>query len=398
MSYIVEQEFVDNINNILISLESVDPPAHADENYVLSCIEILQLILDAIYKTDSKFQSKKMLYPELLEQYVYEYFGDRLYDNPFMFNESPEMKGQLRSRFKYLSTLEQPPQRSLAWHAYRNNCITASDSASILNKNPYKVRHQLLLEKSLVNNKFINLTNDAIRHGVMFEEVVCKIYEYFENTTVKEFGCLPHDTISYVGASPDGIDENGIMLEIKCPTGRKIFGYPPYVYWHQMQQQLEVADLNLCHYVECSIKVIKEDEFINNFNKAGTKYIRGIVIEYYNMTSNKLEYLYYPYRDPLKYYKEWVDNNIDIICKDNMKDFRNTVYWKLDIYTICNIYRNKRWFERVLPEYTSFWTEVLYNRENPEQLQQKVIQKEELKKNRKRIVKKVCLIAESDDD
>ena len=390
MKYHIENKLENDINMILQDLSKIDSPNHADRCYVDSCIEIIQDVLIHIYSSDSKFNAKKLLFNEILEQYVYRFFKNKLYDCPYIFELTTEMKEKYKNQFKYLSTIKQPVQRSNEWYEYRNSRITASDSASILNKNPYKSRDQLLIEKSTPRNNRVSISGDAIRHGVIFEDVVCHIYEYIENTKVKEFGCLPHDSIPFLGASPDGIDQNGIMLEIKCPTGRKIYGTPPYVYWHQIQQQLEVANLNLCHYVECYIRVIEEEDFLINYREIGTKYTRGVIIEYFNYTINKLEYVYYPYRNALKYYKKWEESEINKLIDDEGKDYRNTIYWILDTYSKCDIFRNKRWFNEVLTEYEDFWKKVEECKTDPEMLPKKKIC------TRKKKIK--CLISESDED
>ena len=63
---------------------------------------------------------------------------------------------------------------------------------------------------------------------------------------MKLFGCIRHPTINFLAASPDGIDEDGTMIEIKCVYSRKITGIPKKVYYDQMQLQMEVCNLNKC--------------------------------------------------------------------------------------------------------------------------------------------------------
>ena len=47
--------------------------------------------------------------------------------------------------------------------------------------------------------------NDAIIHGVMFEQVSQVLYETRNKIKISEFGCIPHKDLSYIGASPDGV-------------------------------------------------------------------------------------------------------------------------------------------------------------------------------------------------
>ena len=81
-------------------------------------------------------------------------------------------------------------------------------------------------------------------------------YEKEYNTVVSDFGCIPHKTIPYLAASPDGIntllssERHGRMLEVKNIVNRDITGIPKVEYWIQMQIQMEVCMLNECDFLE----------------------------------------------------------------------------------------------------------------------------------------------------
>jgi hypothetical protein len=97
------------------------------------------------------------------------------------------------------------------------------------------------------------------------------------------------------GASPDGINELGIMIEIKCPYSRQIIdNYVPPKYNLQIQGQLSVCNLNECHYIECNFKSYDTIEEYNKYN-LDDKINHGIIIEYKN---KKLNEFYYIYSDP----------------------------------------------------------------------------------------------------
>ena len=49
-------------------------------------------------------------------------------------------------------------------------------------------------------------------HGTKYEPVATTAYEIRNNTSVIEFGCLPHPIYTELGASPDGITPDCIML------------------------------------------------------------------------------------------------------------------------------------------------------------------------------------------
>jgi hypothetical protein len=78
---------------------------------------------------------------------------------------------------------------------------------------------------------------------------------------VHEFGLMRHPVHEFIGASPDGINDHGIMVEIKCPYRRIIDGTVPDQYYTQMQLQLDVCDLDECDYFECEIDELEQTDF-----------------------------------------------------------------------------------------------------------------------------------------
>jgi hypothetical protein len=59
-----------------------------------------------------------------------------------------------------------------------------------------------------------------------------------------EFGLIVHKDYPWLAASPDGLTTDGLCVEIKCPTRRKIIpGVVPHHYIPQIQVQMEVCDV-----------------------------------------------------------------------------------------------------------------------------------------------------------
>jgi hypothetical protein len=77
---------------------------------------------------------------------------------------------------------------------------------------------------------------------------------------------LLHPELAGFGASPDGITEDGIMLEIKCPYSRvPVAGEVPKAYRAQVQGQLEVCGLEECDFLECRFEMyFDEEEFLDD--------------------------------------------------------------------------------------------------------------------------------------
>ena len=57
-------------------------------------------------------------------------------------------------------------------------------------------------------------------------------------------------TGSFLGGSADGVTEDGILVEIKCPLTRKIENKVPKHYMPQIQLLLEILDLDVCDFVQ----------------------------------------------------------------------------------------------------------------------------------------------------
>ena len=222
-----------------------------------------------------------------------------------------------RNRVKILRNKEQPIQRSENWFKSRNTIITASEAASCLtlskktcenyvnlyniNKfkyndkisaNSYESLNDYIIKKcKAFNGENVFFDNKYTIWGKKYEEVAVQLYKKLKNTQVYEFGLLKHPYLRWLGASPDGITSDGVMLEIKCPLSRKINEkYPPFGYYIQVQIQLQCALLYEADFLECEIKELNNIEeylladlptqnTINcDQNNNGIKY-KGIIIK-----------------------------------------------------------------------------------------------------------------------
>jgi hypothetical protein len=73
------------------------------------------------------------------------------------------------------------------------------------------------------------------------------------NKKIHDFESIEHPVHTFLAASPDGIDDDGIMKEIKNPRVREIIGVPKPEYWVQTQIQMACCDLNACDFIESYI-------------------------------------------------------------------------------------------------------------------------------------------------
>ena len=270
-----------------------------------------------------------------------------------------------------LKTIKQPAQRTPEWYEYRNNRLTASDLGTAMGVNPYCKRKKLIAKKCGYEEPF--WAGPAVKHGIKYEDVAIHIYEKRNNVNIFEYGCIPHPTIPHFGASPDGICDTdsinkkyiGRMLEIKCPKSRVIKEFIPMHYELQVQGQLEVCNLDYCDYLECSIKEYDSlqdflDDSINTINKTKSGMEKGVVIETHDSTLDKNTYFYLYDFENKEEIDKWEEKT-----KQNMKEvYIKTTYWKLEVYSIKLVKRDRERFDTILlPEINSFWEDVLKYRE-----------------------------------
>jgi putative phage-type endonuclease len=125
--------------------------------------------------------------------------------------------------------------------------ITASDVASALGENHYE-SPDAFVKKKVLRTKWAG--NAATAHGTLLEPIARDLYDQKTGRKSHEIGLVQHREYPWLGASPDGVTEDGILVEIKCPLTRKIEAKVPKHYWPQVQLQLEITDLDECDFVQ----------------------------------------------------------------------------------------------------------------------------------------------------
>jgi hypothetical protein len=154
---------------------------------------------------------------------------------------------QLLERVKQLKEAKYADQRTDEWLELRENMITASDVASAVGDNHYE-SPDAFVRKKVLKTKWAG--NAATAHGTLLEPFVRDLYDarFGKNTT--EIGLVQHRDYPFIGGSADGITDDGILLEIKCPLTRKIENKVPVYYMPQIQLLLEILDFEDCDFVQ----------------------------------------------------------------------------------------------------------------------------------------------------
>jgi len=265
----------------------------------------------------------------------------------------------IRKYREALNVLLQLPlmkQRTEEWFEARKTRLTASDLYDAIKGGNVSIK----LAKKKANIVVDNINYNAIpalKWGTMFEPMATRCYsQKMNNIVIHDFGLVCDMDNAHFGASPDGINELGIMMEIKCPYSRKIIdGVIPDKYKMQIQGQLAVCKLKECDYIEC---VFKSLDSVDDYLALEVEK-HGVIAEFYNQ---KGEYVYY-YSDPNKTPKECVDEICDSlrtasICKEQQLKFSKYTYWKLDEMIIQRVVFNRKAWETILPKIDTFWESV----------------------------------------
>lgn len=270
---------------------------------------------------------------------------------------------QYRSELKVLLQLPLMKQRTTEWFEARKTRLTASDLYDAVKGGNVSIR----LAKKKANIVVDNINYNAIpalKWGTMFEPMATRSYsQKMNDINIHDFGLICDTDNKHFGASPDGINELGIMLEIKCPYSRKIMdGVIPDKYRMQIQGQLAVCKLKECDYIECIFKSIEDEE---DYLKLDNTVKHGVIAEFYN---SKGEYVYY-YSEPNQTPKECLEeitNNRDNYIKDYSDanaanaalKFSKYTYWKLDEMIIQRVIFNANEWVNIIPKINAFWETV----------------------------------------
>ena len=349
---------------------------------IMFALEDVKDNLDINMYSDAKFDENMYMY---IKEGIFNYveFNEELFEN--VYNECIEevcnkTKFLLRSyrknlddfdkytlenndKLDYLRNVKQPEQKTDEWYIFRKNHITGSNAWKIFHTEGS--RKQLIYEKLQPTENCIvksSLNENPFNWGHKYEPLTNRLYEYYNDVKVEEFGCIPHKTIPFLAASPDGIivskKNNGRMIEIKNVVSREITGIPKMEYYIQMQIQLEVCDLDECDFVET--KFVEYNSY-EDFKKDKYNVEKGMIIvliendskfiyEYSNLFQNSEKELQ-EFTNEI-YNKYELDHNT--LQNENYKWYK-TVYWKLHTFSCVLVPRNKEWFNLKYPKMEEFW-------------------------------------------
>jgi putative phage-type endonuclease len=331
----------------------------------------------------------------------------------------PKEYSELKNIIESLKSQPQIEQRSQEWYEYRKGRITASDSATALDLNPYEPVESFILKKLGYDTPFID--NMHTHHGKKYETIATLIYQHVYNNVVDEYGVIIHPEYTFLGASPDGICSDksldnkfsprmGRMLEIKCPVTRNIItsgeiigNICPFYYYTQIQQQLLCCKLDKCDFWQCKIteyksrtqylqdncedsKIIDTSDINIKIDKYATK---GVIIMLCpkifkpRFDEDRLEWqakFIYPHRLDIDYDK-WIAEELSNYDSSSNYVFHKLVYWKLNLACNATIPIDKLFVNWMVATLETTWNRVLYYKQNTNELK-KLKEIVELKKTK----------------
>lgn len=160
-------------------------------------------------------------------------------------------------------TLQQHESR--AWYDVRQPRITASKCKRCVLKpttSPTKAISEVLLYNAPVQTQ-------AMKDGIEWEPKIIHQFEIETGQTVEKSGFLLSESEPYLGASPDGVTEEGNLVEVKKITvkddetlddamcrkgiykrvGTELVINKKHQYFYQIQQQLYCSKRTVCHFI-----------------------------------------------------------------------------------------------------------------------------------------------------
>lgn len=131
-----------------------------------------------------------------------------------------------------------------------------------------------LASEVITGQRSQGFTNDAMQRGIDLEPQARKNFEFMYDHKVEEIGFCIHEELG-VGCSPDGLIDNFMGLEIKCPLAHTHLSYLkkgmlPSKYIQQVQGSLLVTERGCWHFYsyhpdfgeQLMITVQRDEKFI----------------------------------------------------------------------------------------------------------------------------------------
>lgn len=148
-------------------------------------------------------------------------------------------------------------QRTTDWHEQRRGRITGSQAGALLGLSPHQTQNQAI--RAWVRNakgaESEILDNPAFAHGRRHERAAQLAMMRHAGITIRDCGFLTYE--DWLGASPDGLTDDGGVAETKCPYSWRALVAPepkPLIelphYYAQVQLEILCAGATHAHFAQ----------------------------------------------------------------------------------------------------------------------------------------------------
>ena len=259
------------------------------------------------------------------------------------------------------------PQRTPGWFMDRHTLISASVAWKAISSDAALaalVREKLVPPKPGMSDPAAN-PSSPLHWGQKYEPVASDLYAEWFGVKVREYGCIRHPTVPFLGASPDGVVVSpgpmyGRMIEIKNVVNRELTGIPKRDYWVQMQLQMAACDLPLCDFLECQFieyETWGEAEADGSFNRTADGKCKGALLMMYDEKAERIRYLYPPRAvTTMEAYVKW---EREARAENPHLTWTQRTWWRLNNHSLVTVERHHQWFAAVLPRFEAAWQQIL---------------------------------------
>lgn len=185
-------------------------------------------------------------------------------------------------------------QRSLGWYSNRVGKVTASRVADIVagTKDRLGVYMLNLAAERLTGTREEIYVNKAMQRGIDTEEVAKSVFMFETGIEVFDTGFWEDKEIIGFGASPDGLTDDGGLIEIKCPNTNTHLKYLkdkklPDQYKPQVQAQLSVTGLPFGYFMSFDnrlpenmqsfmVRVERDEEYIKVMREKVQRFLNDL--------------------------------------------------------------------------------------------------------------------------
>ena len=233
--------------------------------------------------------------------------------------------------------------------------LTASEIYKGLSTATPAQKHELIMSKLKPRVIAEGAGARALVWGTRFEPIAKDIYSREgEHLAIVDTTCVPHPTVPFLGASPDGIlmtsdlesPRYGRLVEFKCPISRVFTDDSPIpdAYVHQMQLQMECTGLRVCEYVEFQFRTPTYTEWVNYAGRKG----------FFAVSDDETKVIY----------KDLDDTRDPATWREQMLPSEEwyLVYWTLEKYRMKQVDHDPEWLPTHLPSFTEIWKTVQEHR------------------------------------